>query len=241
MIDRVLAAAILCPQHMFQLLTKRPQRACAYLEDGPAREIAVIDAMAKFVGKGAPFAGNGRTAHLADRDSLLMPPNVWLGVTAENQDTFDERTAWLEKAPAAVRFVSLEPICGPIEMGERIKSIEWVIAGGESGPKAAPSHPDWFRSIRDQCQAAGVAFHHKQNGEFLKRREFTSHVQWVNKASTWLSRGDVCMDAAGRICRIGKDFAEAVYPIGIYERVGKKASGRLLDGRTWDEFPVVKV
>lgn len=119
-------------------------------------------------------------------------PNVWLGTTVENQAEADRRIPHLLAVPAARRFLSCEPLLGPLNLraidlpggdsevlplgagylgrlhddeaeGRR---IDWIIAGGESGPKARPSHPDWFRSLRDQCQAAGVLYFHKQNGEW---------------------------------------------------------------------------
>lgn len=166
-------------------------------------------------------------------------PNVWLGVSVEDQKTADERIPLLLQTPAAVRFVSYEPALGPVdfqrlavvdrgpyeaasgidalngakwwcsdqgEYGEDCERLDWVIVGGESGPGARPAHPDWFRSVRDQCQAAGVAFFFKQWGEF----------------------GPVDKHALVRVA--GEDI------VG-YARLGKKAAGRILDGRTWDEFP----
>ncbi len=114
--------------------------------------------------------------------------------------------------------------------------IDWVIVGGESGPKARPMHPDWARSLRDQCRAAGVAFFFKQRGEYT----------WIDNASydddripelpeNWRERTDrkhICMRADGSTAGgYGGDSAEFLH------RVGKKAAGRLLDGRTHDEFP----
>jgi protein gp37 len=136
---------ISCPQHTFMVLTKRPER------------------MREFV-----------------RDSLLFPvfpnrplPNVWLGVTAENQAMAEERVPVLLSIPAAVRFVSCEPCLGPVKLDNPsaplLRGLQWVIAGGESGPKRRPSDPEWFRSLRDQCAAAGVPF-------FLKQMEVDGRV-----------------------------------------------------------------
>ncbi len=116
-------------------------------------------------------------------------PNVWLGTTVENQQYFDERIQPLLNIPAAVRFLSVEPMLGPIDLGLPFVSdnpimvqhhVDWVIAGGESGAKHRESNPEWFRSLRDQCVAAGVAFHFKQwgglhpktNGRLLDGREW---------------------------------------------------------------------
>lgn len=87
-------------------------------------------------------------------------PNVWIGTTVENQDEADRRIDQLRAIPAAVRFLSCEPLLGPIELD--LDGIHWVIAGGESGPHRRPMDLDWMRGIRDQCERAGVAFFGKQ-------------------------------------------------------------------------------
>lgn len=108
-------------------------------------------------------------------------PNVWLGTTVENQHYADERLRHLVNVSAAVRFLSVEPMLGPIEFTpETLMELDWIIAGGESGAHCRPSDPQWFRSLRDQCQAAGVYFHFKQwgglrpktNGRELDGREW---------------------------------------------------------------------
>lgn len=174
------------------------------------------------------------------------PPNVWLGTSVENQEQADKRIQELLKVPAAIRFLSCEPLLGPVDLrsigpekwdallgwkdaanNERgwanTSRIHWVIAGGESGHRAQrirPMHPDWVRSIRDQCQAAGVPFFFKQWGEWLP-------------------------SAQGEWSKIGR---RSNYPHQVIQpghqhmfRVGKKAAGRLLDGREWNEFPKVEV
>lgn len=197
-------------------------------------------------------------------------PNVWLGVTAENQEEADRRIPILLNAPAAVRFVSVEPLLGPVDLtrvthkdkqmfswlaydptldaltgnyplldgGERRphpRRLNWVIAGGESGPGARPMHPGWARDIRDQCQAAGVAFHFKQWGEWSPCvGDFYPvppyQLRWVRRDDGRCATGD----EADRICaREGdQDWAHVA-------GVGKKRAGRLLDGREWNEFPEV--
>jgi protein gp37 len=188
-----------CPQHTFLILTKRIHRAAEVLN--------------KFTGRSWPL------------------PNVWLGVTAENQQRADERIPILLQIPAAVRFVSVEPMLGPVDiaghlgfngprrMGDGLTyfwvapKLDWVICGGESGHGARPMHPDWVRSLRDLCQAAGVPFFFKQHGEWLHETQ-------------------------------GIDFHEGhkyyVWPDeSMSFRVGKKAAGRLLDGRTWDDMPEI--
>lgn len=92
---------------------------------------------------------------------LPWPKNVWIGVSVENQD-YAHRVDYLRKVPAHVRFLSCEPLLGPLQLD--LTNIHWVITGGESGPKHRPIREDWVRSIRDQCQTADVAFFHKQWG-----------------------------------------------------------------------------
>lgn len=168
-------------------------------------------------------------------------PNVWLGCTVVNQEEADRDVPKLLAVPAAVRFLSMEPLLGPVDLtgwfygpdtscgpcpkdedcecGWQMRrdlpddiapgQIDLVIVGGESGPRARPMNPDWARSLRDQCVAAGVPFFFKQ---------------WVE----WEAD------------QIGPEDARSInHPPGhvIYRRVGKKAAGRLLDGRTWDQMP----
>jgi protein gp37 len=143
-------------------------------------------------------------------------PNVWLGVSVEDQKTADERIPLLLQTPAAVRWVSYEPALGPVDFAnlragiEAIGPLDWIVCGGESGPGARPMHPAWARRVRDQCQAASVPFFFKQWGQYLPAG---------------------CDGAPGA----GQRLNASDTPI----KVGKKAAGRLLDGRTWDEFPGV--
>ena len=137
--------------------------------------------------------------------------NVWIGTTVENQAEADRRVPHLLTVPAAVHFLSCEPLLGPVDLRRAwggpmkiegpnwLDFINWVICGGESGPGARPMHPDWARSLRDQCKAAGVAFHFKQWGEFAPDDPFAKHT--------------------------------------AMRRIGKKTAGRLLDGREWNELP----
>jgi len=161
-IDRVFTVMALARRHTFQCLTKRPERARAYLASED-REDKV-----RHPRRGWPL------------------PNVWLGASVEDQATADRRIPDLLATPAAVRFLSMEPLLGPVQIdrvreqtgGEHVNALtgitkgfltdyhgahlDWVIVGGESGPGARPMHPDWARSLRDRCRAAGVAFFLKQ-------------------------------------------------------------------------------
>jgi len=143
-----------CPRHTFLSLTKRPACMLRILDDMMSGEHS-----------------------LGNADWPL--PNVWLGVTAENQHRADERIPILLQTPAALRFVSCEPMLEPIFLppftgGQKGGSeIAWVICGGETGPHARPFSLDWARSLRDQCAAAGIPFFMKQGGDFLFRRGAT--------------------------------------------------------------------
>lgn len=197
---------------------------------------------------------------------LGFPDNVWIGTSVENQKAADERIPHLLEVPAKVRFLSCEPLLGPLEfsdvtrrsdavrvLGQRsLTGIHWVIAGGESGPKARPMHPGWVRSLRDQCQAAGVPFFFKQWGEFgtkfhdtygvPKFSMFHSFQQWVNQAGKWMSN-PTCVDIAGNICHIGEGFMNArdnnLFPVAVMHKVGKHKAGAILEGKEYKEFPKV--
>lgn len=233
----VFAVMALARWHTFQVLTKRPGRMRVLLNDNGFREavaefITVIledcDVPASLRWDALDRRKDDARATAPDVEGDDWPlPNVWVGCSVENQHFADERIPLLLQTPAAVRFISAEPLLGPLNLREMAHQddwhvdaldtpdpscrLHWVIAGGESGPKARPSPPDWFRSIRDQCQAAGVAFFFKQWGEWAP-----------------YDRG-------------GVNSAALVNPGALdtpMQRFGKKAAGRLLDGRTWDEFPM---
>jgi len=244
MLDKILAVMALCPQHTFQVLTKRAARMRSYFcgpwtGDGVAARVAdatwplatrVIHEIpvGPRLESGEPEFGFRRMFH----PKHWPLSNVWLGVSCERQQEADERIPLLLQTPASVRFTSAEPLLGPIDLigtfaryqdtpGRRCavplgrQLIDWVIVGGESGPNARPMHPDWARSLRDQCAAAGLAYFFKQHGEWLG----SDQLGWLNP--------DRNFDG----CRLALS--------GDVVRVGKKAAGRLLDGRTHDEFPAV--
>ena len=123
--------------HIFQVLTKRSRKMKRLLVGNPLRSPAI------------------RLASAAGFPRVPLP-NVWLGVSIEN-DKYTFRADHLRDIPAAVHFLSLEPLLGPVPSLD-LDGIDWVIVGGESGPKARPMHPDWVRDIRDRCVAAGVPF-----------------------------------------------------------------------------------
>ena len=191
-IDRVFAIMALAQHHTFQVLTKRPERMRAYLTAGVRVYQKTLAGSSVPAGGAFWPEGSAATRIIAaidriDRDLGREPhyprlphwplPNVWLGVSVEDQQHADERISLLLDTPAAVRFISAEPLLGPIALWERWIDrhqfadagtppgfIDWVICGGESGPKARPFDIAWARSLRDQCAAAGTAFFLKQVG-----------------------------------------------------------------------------
>lgn len=197
------------------------------------------------------------------------PADIWVGATIVNQGEAERDIPKLLRVPAKIRFLSMEPLLGQVDVfstitGELLHtsgneynpgSIDWVIAGGESGSDARPMHPAWPRSLRDQCAAAGVPFVLKQWGEWHTIsvltttgepvfRTFETFGQWVNEASTWVG-GGICLDPHGQQLQKGDDFIrardEGRFPVTVMHRVGKKVSGRLLEGTLHDEFPVTSL
>lgn len=180
-----------CPETTFQILTKRPVKAQRILRN------------------------------LADAGLFEVPlPNVWLGVSVENKATADERIPLLLQIPAAVRFLSCEPLLGPIDLSAYLspagggKGVDWVITGGESGPR--PMHPNWVRNLRDQCASANVPFFFKQWGGWLPMDHLDEDQYWQSKKSMEVGTG---------------------YTSNTMFKVGKAKSGNLLDGKQHLEFP----
>jgi protein gp37 len=191
-------------QHTFQVLTKRIERAKYLLSYG--EKMAVES---------------------AEHHRLIctMPlDNVWLGVSVE-APKYKYRIDILRDTPAKVRFLSLEPLLedlGTIDL----RGIHWVIVGGESGPNARPMHPDWARSLRDQCRAAGVPFFFKQWGEWAPTKAQPVRGEYTGGGLFMLPNGNL-----GNQGDWWDGHAEAI------DKVGKKAAGRLLDGVEHSEYP----
>lgn len=298
-IHRVFAVMALCPQHTFQVLTKRPERMAEYFRkkfdfDAEARDWHML--LSTTIGgmlwqRSEADDYDRRICHYIntsheephDEDDLERFPrgfddlprempawplsNVWLGVSVENQATADERIPHLLRTPAAVRWLSCEPLLGPVDFdakalhqtvapgffgnplgwfhrgechkqeGIQYPQINWVVVGGESGAKARPMHPDWARSLRDQCQAAGVAYFFKQWGEWAPSAQFEMK-DFTRKAKLDVHEVLYCRDDCSGFDPLGEGYDAKQTMIF---RVGKKAAGRVLDGRTWDEMPGVEV
>lgn len=265
-IDRVFAVMALTPQHTYKILTKRSDRMREYMNG--LWQPRLFPHLERWQVRPAGYG-----VMLETKNGVL--PNVWLGVSVEDQTRADERIPDLLATPAAVRFISAEPLLGPVDIGPWIPTcyecgascglrlaappkverctecgeecgpetepvfsegcpkcsgelefvcpdcshamvyqhpdtpnIDWVIAGGESGPDARPMHPAWARCLRDQCAAAGVPFFFKQNGEYASVSEVEGageHYQFPDGATV--------------------------------RKVGKKRAGRLLDGVEHNGFP----
>lgn len=250
-IAEVFGVMALAERHTFQLLTKRHGRMRSLLQSAEFASAVVHAAATKARAWGIDVTWAARTT--------LPLPNVWLGVSVEDQKRADIRIPALLDTPAAVRWLSCEPLLGPVNLDGHLtrpawgdshpdptsrtgllvqdlttrRAVDWVVVGGESGHGARPMHPDWARSLRDQCVSAGVPFFFKQHGE------------WVAE-SAWLHRNSApaaFLDAAGNFRPLVNGWpAEAPMARGeaiTVRQVGKRTAGRLLDDRTWDEYPAV--
>jgi protein gp37 len=242
-IAQVFAVMAATPQHTYQILTKRHGRMRSLMgnEDFAAQAMD-LSLVVKEVPVGARPHG----------DTWPLP-NVWLGVSVEDQKRADLRIPALLMTCAAVRFLSCEPLLGPVDLTKvawtggggthldvvhgrhgvsdvwatQAKHVDWVIVGGESGPGARPMHPVWATSLRDQCRSADVPFFFKQWGE------------WIPESIASSERGAATAlylehDGTNRLAVRGAR-GDAV----TVQRLGKHKTGRLLDGRTWDQYPVV--
>lgn len=274
-IDKVFAVMALNPRHTFQVLTKRAKRMRAYMlerwQGTPAQTICGIHVPA-----GGPTGRMVRVEEACqpylDRYKLVDPdddalwtddsnckamqwgwplPNVWLGVSVEDQRRADERIPDLLATPAAVRWISAEPLLGPLDLsaikiplhgesfqiinalhhkdslnlGREQPAIDWVVAGGESGPGARPCHPDWVRTLRDQCASTNVAFFFKQWGRWRPLIAADTRRDWLIVYANGERDipDDRSPDESAGEC--------AMLPCG------KRGAGAELDGREHREWP----
>lgn len=172
------------------------------------------------------------------------PANVWLGATVVNQEEADRDVPKLLAVPARVRFLSIEPMLAPVRIPPELlmpiegtsqhgqRFIDWIICGGESGPHARPMHPDWARGLRDQCAAAGVPFLFKQWGEWREPVEGEPYSTAMGRAQ---ERPAFIVALDGTVHCFENERTTSGGKVML--RIGKKAAGRLLDGRTHDGFP----
>lgn len=218
------------PGHIFQVLTKRPQRMRDYLSQDRREHWARAA-----VSHGGGMDPDGIYDQVMDAEG--PHPRIWLGVSVEDQVAAEERIPLLLQSPAAVRWVSAEPLLERVDLtsirlsggdfdalrggdvgrsvrNEHWPSLDWVVVGGESGPNARPMHPDWAKCLRDQCAAAGVPFLFKQWGEWADAEDFPSEVQ--------------------------EDYDARGLTESMCIRVGKRTAGRLLDGMQHDGYPTTQ-
>jgi len=209
--------------HTFQVLTKRAARMKQFVS-------SVKEWEGFHTHNGEPPKGYGGHGQIVGSQWPL--PNVWLGVSVENQHFAEERIPLLLGTPAVVRFLSCEPLLSDLNLRMWVNpnrmpmyTVRWVIAGGESGLNARPMQPDWVRSLRDQCIAAAVPFFFKQWGEWapLTDAEYKILMNTEEHKIPLRVRHTSYLQNGQTIC---------------WERIGKKKAGRLLDGREWNEFPV---
>jgi len=243
---RAMRSIIYTPWNTYQILTKRPSRMREFFEYWMhmGTKAGYLDPMMLALDAGGPPISGEQAARanewykthcdqsgrgLCDLPIPWPLPNVWLGVTVENAD-YTSRLDDLLATSAAVRFVSGEPLLGPLDLRPWLLSehgrrhigagpgISWVICGGETGPGARPMHPDWVRDVRDQCVSAGVAFFFKGWGD-------------------WAPAADISLDEPLMYKETPHARYHALPQGGGMLRVGKKKAGRLLDGTVWNQMP----
>lgn len=225
-LNDIISVIMLCPQHTFQILTKRPERAQKYFEK---MERNNNDDEAGFTfgfNHLGPVWFSENTVSHPDHNFSFPLKNLWLGTSIENQETADERIPHLQRTHAAVRFISYEPALGPVDfMCDLLDDIDWLICGGESGPNARPMHPSWARSARDDCADSQVPFFFKQWGEWSELIRGDTRNDWALLGPDGIA--DVPDDRLPDK-RLGE--------VAILRR-GKKAAGRLLDGIFHNALP----
>jgi protein gp37 len=239
-VDQVFAIMALAPQHTFQVLTKRQDRMAEYLSAADLQErisLLADDMAAKYRRQRADEVAGG---------AVFWPmPHVWLGFSAHDQASFDNR--WQDARKVAelgwLTWVSLEPLLGPVDLSEVLDAewsregwqsnqhaldmplLSWVVVGGESGDLAEPMHPDWPGLLRDQCKAVGVPYLFKQWGEWAPFEELSEELR-ARDLDPIIVRFD------GSTCQ-----GEFVGNNRLMLRTGKKASGRLLKGIEHNGYP----
>jgi protein gp37 len=234
-IDKVMAIIAISPKHTFQILTKRANRMHEYFSQGKETliacwedaiyEMGVVDKQSECPDVIACYVNNR-----AEKEWPFK--NIWLGVTAENQEQADKRIPILNEIPAAVKFVSIEPMLSAVDLNKSLEHtlkchagglkncLSWVICGGESGHKARPMHPNWVRSLRDQCKTANVPFFFKQWGEWMPGDDLEPAIMAIEHPKFRI-----------KAMHAWNDKKEAML------KVGKKYSGHLLDGEEYHQFP----
>lgn len=228
-IDNVFAVMDCCPQHTFQILTKRPDRMLAYLRENRSWRVGQLKV----------------SYDSSDYDLNSWPlKNVILGTSAEDQENYNRRAVPMVfvRQLGWTTMLSAEPLLGKLQMFIRPGDImehtfNWVIVGGESGHKARPMHPQWVRDLRDECDDAGVPFFFKQWGEWAPE------VLIENNADFQLCLDSDAPGTDVQIINIRGKHNNRIFIEGITEphirvlKLGKKSSGNILDGHRHLQFP----
>lgn len=252
-IDQVFSIMALCPQHTFMVLTKRAKRMCEYTTNAelPHR---LVDRMYQVDADQTHrqiktlfefgYDENGKI----DTIELQWPlKNVQLGVSVEHQNAANERIPLLLECPAKTRFLSIEPLLGPVNLNQSWPfaphpwpGINWIIAGGESGPGARPPHPDWIRNLRDHCRARSIPFFFKQWGEWAPADIDPSGDMFYHHRGRNVGRPKYKGIAVSRVdgqCSHDAERLNDPVTTAVMYRVGKKNAGNTLDGQQHLAFP----
>lgn len=208
-LDQIFAVMALATQHTFQVLTKRPDRMANYIDGAHERVL-----------ESARLLSQEMSASMRDRPIHWPLKNVWLGTSVEDQKRADERHLDMASVAYAgwTSWVSYEPALGPVDWSDW-QFLSWMVSGGESGPSARPSHPEWHRATRDWCAKHHVAYLFKQHGSW---RHMPERAHFKDSYREQWRRVESGMDG--------------IRPALVFD-IGKKAAGRLLDGVEHNGFP----
>ncbi len=233
-LDRIYGVMNECPQHTFIVLTKRPTRMRDYLTGFFTRivEASKVSHAADMIGIPDSYID----ARGFDIIARRMFGHVWTGVTIES-DQYAWRANRLRETPATVRWISAEPLLSGLPSLD-LTGIDWLVAGGESGPKARPMHPSWPRDLRDRCAASGTAYFFKQHGNYVSSTDCppdvtnASAIVAVSQDGRFVDERDLQETEHGPLS-VRLAPADSVFVM----RVGNHKSGRLLDGVEHNAFP----
>lgn len=259
MLKKILAVMALSDQHIFQVLTKRPKRMAKAMSRLPEW----AEYAAQFAKTLVPAAkAQASYEKVKERMTAGELPNLWLGVSVEDQRSANKRIPWLMGTRAAVRWLSMEPLLGPVDIdramygpaskrvglscfgftdgfGEEV-FIHWVVAGGESGDNARPMHYDWIDSVRAQCEEAMVPFMFKQWGEWAPRSECL-HILTNGQSASDIDPSAnkwpcIRLNNGGLDDRRLENVSAGDHPVYM-QKVGRKLSGNELNGKVYMAWP----
>lgn len=243
-IDKVLAVMWVCLKnnkgdngHIFQILTKRPEIMAEYFSRVDiSKIIGLIDELISNTSNKNKYFDEIKK--VIDNNGIIHP-RVWLGCTVENQEMANKRIPILSEIPAAVRWLSMEPMIGSILLGNMIENIDWVVLGGESGPKARPLHPDWIESVKNECLNNDVPFLFKQYGEYVPRNgdmfKFDDGKNCVEIDPEGVKWPIVFINDKGKIVE-NKNYDSCIE----MQKIGNRNANRSIYGILHDSYPKEK-